>query len=66
MPGFNMHGRTTLPTITGGIFSFLIFTLMMIYSLTKLVQLTQRHNPQIASFEEGGLLDSSFEFNFKD
>ena len=37
MPSFNMHGRTKIPTITGGILSFLIFTLMMIYTLTKLL-----------------------------
>ena len=37
IPGFNIHGKTTTPTITGGIFSFCIFTLMMVYSLPKLV-----------------------------
>ena len=39
IPGFTMHGRTTTPTITGGIFSCFIFILMMVYSLPKLVQL---------------------------
>ena len=61
-----MRGRTTIPTITGGILTFLIFTLMMVYSLTKLLQLLQRHNPQVASFLEGGVLDSSLVFNFRD
>ena len=61
-----MHGKTTLPTITGGLFSCFIFILMMVYSLTKLLQLLQRHNPQVASFSENGVLDPSFEFNFRD
>ena len=39
---------------------------MIVYSLTKLLQLMSRHNPQIASFEERGLLDSSLVFNFND
>ena len=61
-----MHGRTKIPTITGGLMSFFICILMIVYSLTKLLQLMRRHNPQIASFEEGGILDNSLEFNFKD
>ena len=39
---------------------------MLVYSLTKFVQLIKRHNPQVASFVEEGNLDASFVFNFKE
>ena len=32
--------------------------------MTKLLQLFNRHNPQVASFVEQGGIDSSFKFSF--
>ena len=64
LPTFNIHGRTKMPTATGAVVSFLIFCVVMLYSLTKLGHLIQRHNPQVAQFIERGGLDSSYKFNF--
>ena len=59
-------GEQNVPKIAGGILSFLTVILMLVYSLTKLLQLIKRHNPQVASLEELSALDSSFIFNFKE
>ena len=66
LPSFNMRGRTRIPTIFGAILSFLIFNLIMVYFALKFQHLINRHNPQIASYEEQNAIDSSFIFNFKE
>ena len=61
-----MHGRTSVPTITGAIVSFLVINVMLVYSLTKFSQLMRRHNPTVASFNEQGAIDATTIFNFRD
>ena len=66
MPAFNMRGRNTVPSIAGGVMSIGLSMVLLTYSTVKLQHLLTRHNPNISSFLESGVLDSDTKFNFRD
>ena len=39
LPSFNLKGEVTVPTITGGIFTFFIIIIVMAYGTIKLIHL---------------------------
>ena len=66
MPTFNFKGRTTVASWPGGIFSFAIVMVMMLYGAIKLVQLLSKTNPNISSYVEQNYFDSSEVIDMKD
>ena len=45
LPAFNLKGKPIVHTMTGGIVTFTIVVIMVIYASIKLIQLFDRHNP---------------------
>ena len=50
IPGFNFNGREYLRTGAGGIISFIICYVTMLFAALKLSHLISKHNPQINTF----------------
>ena len=66
IPTFNMRGRTTVASWPGGILSFSIFFIILIYATLKMLQLISRKNPNVSSYIEKNFFDSSHRVNFKE
>ena len=66
IPSFNIGGRTSVPSLIGGICSFLVMMLVLMYSALKFKQLTNRTNPNISRFLERDAIDSTTKFNLLD
>ena len=66
LPTFNMRGRSFVPSIAGGVLSFAIGFIMLMYATIKCVQMLSRANPNISSYLQTNALDSSQVVNFKD
>lgn len=47
VPAFNIGGETRVSTVCGGVISVAVLTLTLIYSVIKLTQLIDKHNPTI-------------------
>ena len=60
LPSFNMSGTKVIHTKTGGLLSFCMFVLLLIYASLKLIQLFDRDNPNVSEFLEPNV------FNFND
>ena len=59
LPSFNLQGEQVVHTMTGGILTFVISVVLLIYAVIKLIQMVDQENPNISS-----LLDKSvFDFN---
>ena len=58
LPAFNLKGETTVPTLTGGICTFLIICLFLTYGGLKFIHLMEKHNPQIIQVTELDVFDS--------
>ena len=48
LPAFNLKGQPIVHTMTGGIITFVIVVVMLIYASIKMIQLIDHHNPQVA------------------
>ena len=57
LPTFNLKGRHTVHTMTGGILTCLIGAVIIIYAGIKLNHLFERVNPQISQFTELSVYD---------
>ena len=66
LPMFNIKGRSTVPSLSGGLISLLIIIVIGLYSAVKFKHMAEKQNPSISSFIEYGALHSDFELNFKD
>ena len=66
VPTFNMRGRLFVPSMAGGVLSFTIFFVMIIYAALKMIQLFSRTNPNISSYEQTAYYDSSHVVNLKE
>ena len=66
LPTFNIRGRTHVPSIAGGLLSFIIFFVMLMYATLKLIQMLSRANPTVSSYLQSGVLDSTNVVNFKE
>ena len=65
LPTFNVRGKTKIASLAGAIMSFAIFTIMLIYGTIKMIQLTSRSNPNIASFVQSNYFDGTHVVNFE-
>ena len=52
LPMFNLKGTSEVHTMTGGVLSFGIFVVFIIYGSIKMIQLLSKHNPQVSSVLE--------------
>ena len=52
LPTFNLKGEPVVHTMIGGIFTFMIMVVMLIYASIKMIQMIERNNPQVAQFIE--------------
>ena len=59
LPGFNLKGDTAIPTLTGGICTFLILIIFIAYGSLKFIHLKDKRNPEIIQVTEKGVFDSS-------
>ena len=66
LPTFNMRGSAFVPSIAGGLLSFTIFFVMLMYATVKFIHMLNRHNPSVSSYLKSSFLDSSNIVNFKD
>ena len=66
VPTFNMRGLLYVPSIAGGVLSFTILFVMLIYASVKLIQLASRSNPNISAYESAMHFDSTNVVNLKE
>ena len=66
LPSFNMRGKVFIPSIAGGVLSFSIFYVLLLYAAVKLIQLVSRANPNVSSYEQLTYFDSDNVMNLKD
>ena len=50
IPGFNFNGRDYLRTGAGGIITFFIFYVSILFATLKFTHLISKHNPQVTTF----------------
>ena len=52
LPTFNLKGKNTVHTVSGGIMTFLVILVMLIYGSIKMFHLVSRDNPNIVAYLE--------------
>ena len=52
LPGFNLKGTSTVHTMTGGLFTFIVVIISLVYGTIKLLQLVDKHNPNVSEVSE--------------
>ena len=55
LPMFNIQGKSSVPSICGSIISLLIYSVLMLYATTKGIQMANKHNPAISTFNDVGI-----------
>ena len=60
-----MKGKTHVPSYFGAFMSVQIALIVILYGMTKFIQLTSRHNPNVSSWVEQGAVTSEIVFDFK-
>ena len=65
LPTFNIKGRKSVASWPGGMCSFAIILLLLIYGAVKVVQLLSRTNPHVSSYTEKNFYDSSEKIDMK-
>ena len=65
LPTFNMKGKTHVPSYCGAFVSVLVALIVTLYALTKFIQLTSKHNPNVSSWFEQGAITSETILDFK-
>ena len=50
LPSFNVRGHETVNSVFGGICSVIIFTIVLLYGVTKFIDLESRSNPNVSFF----------------
>ena len=58
VPSFNLKGENNIPTLTGGVGTFLIICVFLAYGSLKFTHLMEKRNPQIIGVTEQGIFDS--------
>ena len=66
LPTFNMKGKTHMPSYFGAFMSVLVALIVVVYGLTKFIQLTSKHNPNVSSWFEQGEITSEIVLDFKE
>ena len=52
LPAFNIKGKSSFQTITGGVMSIVVMLIVFLFSLQKLQHLLMRQNPSINTYME--------------
>lgn len=63
LPGFNIGGKTTVQSNTGGLVSISILSVTLLFALLKLEDLLTKHNPLVSTFVEKDAYDPSNKFD---
>lgn len=66
IPAFNLKGSNRVHTMPGGLMTFAIMVVMLIYASIKMIQLINRTNPNIAQFLEKDVYDSTTRLNLNE
>ena len=66
LPGFNVRGRSTIPSLAGVVCSISIMMLTFLYAGLKFTHLITKHNPNIATYVERNVIPPFEEFRFTD
>ena len=64
LPNFNLRGRETIRTSSGGVMSLGIATITFLFAAVKMVHLTSRFNPNVSYYIENDYFTDEFKFNF--
>ena len=48
IPSFNLKGRMSVQTGTGGVVSFIILLIMVLYASLKFIHLIEKENPNVS------------------
>ena len=57
IPTFNLRGKTQVHTLAGGVLTFVITVIMLVYATIKLLQLATKDNPTVSEFTETSFFD---------
>ena len=57
LPTFNIDGKEKVNTIIGGFFTVIIFTIVLLYGITKFIHLESKNNPNVGSFTKEAAFD---------
>ena len=66
LPAFNMRGRFHVPSLCGAFASVLITLIVTVYGMSKFIQMMSKHNPNISSWIEQGVVEHSVKMKFED
>ena len=66
IPSFNMRGRQHISSWPGGLMSFFIFFVILIYGALKFVILVSKANPNVSTYMEQNFYDSDEKINLKE
>lgn len=66
MPAFNVKGRTTVHSMTGGILTFMVAIVVLTYGAIKVLQLANKENPNVSEVYELDYYNFDEEVSLKD
>ena len=66
LPLFNLKGEVTVHTLAGGVLTFIIIVVVLIYSTIKMMHLFDRHNPQISQVLQRSVYDFNERLSFNE
>ena len=66
MPTFNLNGKAEVKTYTGGVMSVILVGVLIAYGMMKLLQLLDKHNPNLAQYTETNVFDFNDQLNLND
>lgn len=50
LPAFNIKGHTSVHTLTGGVMTILLFGVVLVYAVSKLIDLQSKYNPSMSTY----------------
>ena len=66
LPAFNLKGNSTIHTMTGGVVTFCIIVIILVYSSMKLIQLFDRHTPTVSQVLDKNVFDYNEQINLNE
>ena len=66
MPGFRFKGKPEVESVPGGMLSFCIILVTLLYAAVKFEKLMMRSNPNVSSFLERGMISTRQKLNIRD
>ena len=66
LPTFNLKGQSTVHTMAGGVITFFILVVTLVYASIKMVQLFDRHNPTVSQVLDKNVFDYNEKINLNE